>query len=203
MHIMHGLGEFAKEARVSTYNKRLCKISGPANLGAACNADVITPMTTRRTPRPAPPEDNANEPAFKQLTRQQAQALREKQPQISPWRVIGWQIIAGGLIALGAWAASGGQTAVAISAGYGALIVIVPAAVLARGIMSPMSSLNAVSAALGFMVWEMVKIGLSVAMFFAAPQLIAGLSWPALLAGLVLTMKVYWLAAVFSPKPKK
>jgi ATP synthase protein I len=91
---------------------------------------------------------------------------------------------------------------VAVSAGYGALTVILPAAVLARGIMSPMSSVNALSAAMGFMVWEMVKIGLSVAMFFAAPQLIPGLSWLALLVGVILTMKVYWVAAVYKPKPR-
>ena len=55
---------------------------------------------------------------------------------------------------------------------------------------------------MGFMVWEMVKIGLSIAMFFAAPQLIANLSWLALLVGLILTMKVYWVAAIYKPKRK-
>lgn len=151
-------------------------------------------------PAPLPPDDVANEPPRKPLTAQEAQALREKSPSVSPWRVIGWQIIAGVVIALGAWLFSG-EVVVAMSAGYGALTVILPAAVLARGIMSPMSSVNALSAAMGFMVWEMVKIGLSVAMFFAAPQLIPGLSWLALLAGLILTMKVYWVAAIYKPKP--
>jgi ATP synthase protein I len=68
--------------------------------------------------------------------------------------------------------------------------------------MSPTSNINAMSAAMGFMVWEMVKIGLSVAMFIAAPQLIANLSWLALLVGVVLTMKVYWVAAIYKPKPR-
>jgi ATP synthase protein I len=147
------------------------------------------------------PEDEAKEPEFKQWTAEEARLLREKSPSVSPWRVIGWQIIAGVVIALGAWLFSG-EAVVAMSAGYGALTVIIPAAVLARGIMSPMSSVNALSAAMGFMVWEMVKIGLSVAMFFAAPQLIPGLSWLALLVGVILTMKVYWVAAVYKPKPK-
>ncbi len=145
-------------------------------------------------------DDEAKDPVFKQWTAEEARALREKSPSVSPWRVIGWQIIAGVVIALGAWLASG-DLGVTMSAGYGALTVIIPAAVLARGIMSPMSSMNALSAAMGFMVWEMVKIGLSVAMFFAAPQLIPGLSWLALLVGLVLTMKVYWVAAIYKPKP--
>ena len=52
------------------------------------------------------------------------------------------------------------------------------------------------------MVWEMVKIALSVALLVAAPRLVAALSWPALLVGLVLTMKVYWVALAFAPDRK-
>ena len=155
----------------------------------------------KHLPAPLPPEEEVKEPVFKKWTAQEAQALRAKSPSVSPWRVIGWQITAGVVITLAAWLLSGDRT-VAMSAGYGALTVILPAAVLARGIMSPMSSLNALSAAMGFMVWEMVKIGLSVAMFFAAPQLIEGLSWLALLVGLILTMKIYWVAAIYKPKPR-
>ncbi len=145
-------------------------------------------------------DDEAEEPVFKQWTAEEVRALREKSPSVSPWRVIGWQVIAGLVIALGAWLISGDKW-VAMSAGYGALMVILPAAVLARGIMSPVTSLNAVSAAMGFMLWEMVKIGLSVAMFFAAPQLIPDLSWLAMLIGVILTMMVYGVAAVYKPKP--
>ncbi len=43
-------------------------------------------------------------------------------------------------------------------------------------------------------MWEMVKIGLTVAMLIAAPRLVLDLSWLAMLAGFVVTMKVYWLA---------
>jgi len=49
----------------------------------------------------------------------------------------------------------------------------------------------------GFFVWELVKIALTVAMLFAAPRLIAELSWLALLVGFVVTMKVYWAAMWF------
>jgi len=34
-----------------------------------------------------------------------------------------------------------------------------------------------------------------------APRLVEDLSWPALLAGLVVTMKVYWLALAWRPTP--
>jgi ATP synthase protein I len=153
-----------------------------------------------KMPAPLPPEDDAIEPEFKKWTAQEARLLRETSPSVSPWLVIGWQVIAGVVIALGAWLLSG-EGVVAMSAGYGALTVILPAAVLARGIMSPITGWNAISAAMGFMVWEMVKIGLSVAMFIAAPQLIPDLNWLALLVGLVLTMLVYGVAAVYKPKP--
>jgi len=50
------------------------------------------------------------------------------------------------------------------------------------------------SAVFGFFLWEMVKIGLTVALLVMAPRMVSDLSWPALLVGLVLTMKVYWVA---------
>jgi ATP synthase protein I len=37
---------------------------------------------------------------------------------------------------------------------------------------------------------------------YLAYRLVEGLSWPAMLLSLVLTMKVYWLALVFKRKPK-
>ena len=84
--------------------------------------------------------------------------------------------------------------AVVYSTVYGALAVIVPAALFARGLTSQVSSMNAGAAVFGFFLWEMVKIGLTVAMLFAAPRLVNELSWPAMLVSLVVTMKVYWLA---------
>jgi ATP synthase protein I len=55
----------------------------------------------------------------------------------------------------------------------------------------------------GFFVWELLKIVLTVAMLVAAPRLIADLSWLALLAGFVVTMKVYWLAMWLRLAPAK
>jgi len=51
-----------------------------------------------------------------------------------------------------------------------------------------------VTAGFGFFVWEAVKIGVSVAMLAAAPRLVADLDWLAMLIGLIVTLKVYWLA---------
>jgi ATP synthase protein I len=59
---------------------------------------------------------------------------------------------------------------------------------------------------LGFFVWEAVKVALTVAMLGLATRVIDELSWPAMLAGLVVTMKVYWVALawrrVFHPQVK-
>lgn len=138
---------------------------------------------------------------FKALNAEEARQLREQNPPVSPWWVIAGQVVVGLVAALAAWALTGRQN-VGWSAGYGALAVVIPAAVFARGLTGRFSSLNAGTAALGFMLWEMVKIALTVAMLVAAPRLVSGLSWPALLVGLVLTMKVYWLALAYSPKRK-
>jgi ATP synthase protein I len=61
---------------------------------------------------------------------------------------------------------------------------------------------RAAGAVFGFFLWEMVKIALTVSMLFAAPKLVPELSWPAMLVGLVVTMKMYWVALVFRPKRK-
>jgi ATP synthase protein I len=136
--------------------------------------------------------ENGAEDGFTPLTPEQAQQLREKQPPISPWRVLGWQALAGLALSLLAGLATG-KGNVAASALYGAVAVVAPGAVFARGLSSRLTQRNAGSAAAGFLLWEMVKIALTIAMLFAAVKVVANLSWPALLLGLVVTMKVYWL----------
>ena len=154
---------------------------------------------------PVPEQDRADEPDFKPLTAEEARQLSEKNPSVSPWRVIAAQAGVGLLVALAAWGLTG-RSVVGWSAGYGALAVVIPAALFARGMTRSLSALNpqarAAGAVFGFFLWEMVKIALTVAMLFAAPRLVASLSWPAMLVGLVVTMKVYWVALVFRPKRK-
>jgi len=138
---------------------------------------------------------------FTPLTAEQAQKLREQNPSLSPWWVVAGQVVVGALVALAAWAVTG-KTSVALSAGWGALAVIIPAALFARGVTGQFASANAGSAVLGFFVWELVKIVVTVGMLFAAQRLVANLSWPAMLVGLVVTMKVYWLALTVKRKSK-
>ena len=66
--------------------------------------------------------------AWRPLTRHEAEALRASRPSVSPWRVVGVQVVVGLLL---------------------------------------------------------------------APRLVQPLSWPALLAGLVVCMKVYWIALLW------
>jgi ATP synthase protein I len=144
------------------------------------------------------PEAWENDPPIKQLTAQEAQKLREQNPPISLRWVLAGQVVVGLVVALAAWGFTGMQN-VGWSAAYGALAVVIPAAIFARGLTGRFASRNAGTAAVGFMVWEMVKIALTVAMLVAAPRLVSGLSWPALLVGVVLTVKVYWIALAYSP----
>lgn len=112
------------------------------------------------------------------------------------------QLVVGLLVALVFWAVSGMQQ-LALSAGYGALAVVIPGAVFARGLTGRLASAGPGAAAVGFMVWEVVKLVLTMAMLVAAPGLVQGLSWPAMLVGLVLTMKVYLAALIWTPRQRK
>ena len=80
------------------------------------------------------------------------------------------------------------------SALYGATAVVIPGALMARGMTSAFTSVSPGASAVGFMVWAMVKIGVSVVLLVLATRIVQPLSWPALLVGLVACMQVYWLA---------
>ena len=146
-------------------------------------------------------EEAARAAAFKPLTKEEAEALRRAEPPLSPWRVVGVQAAVGAGAALLA-AVLLGQPSVGWSVLYGAATVVLPAALMARGMTSRLSSMNAGTSAVSFMLWEAVKIAVSVAMLVLAPRLVQPLSWPALLVGLVLCMKVYWLALLWRGRQK-
>ena len=134
--------------------------------------------------------------AFKPLSREEAQKLREASPSLSPWVVLAGQLVTGVLVALAAWALTGKQNT-GWSALYGALAVVIPGALFARGLTGKVWSMDPGSAVAGFFLWEMVKIGLTMAMLFAASRVVSGLSWLAMMIGLVVTMKIVWFAWIF------
>jgi ATP synthase protein I len=140
----------------------------------------------------AAPEWDEEEPEpVKALGEREARELKARLPMLSPWRVLVLQCAVG----LGVAALVGGVTASAVSfwsALYGMLAVVLPGLLLARGMTKRVDS--AVGAAAGFMLWEFLKIGASIALLAAASKAIPGVSWPALLIDLVVCIKVNWLA---------
>ena len=147
-------------------------------------------------------DDPQNEAAFQPLTRAEAQALRDRQPQVPVWWVVAAQAAVGGVVAGLAWLVSGDRVVFA-SALYGAAVVVVPGALMARGMSSQISSVSPGASAVSFMLWEMVKIAVSVLMLALAPKIVQPLSWPVLLVSLVVCMHVYLLALSWRRPAKK
>ena len=137
--------------------------------------------------------DEGLEQEFKPLTAEEAQAWRQSNPQVSPWRVLLLQVFVGVLMALLAGLVTG-EFRLAASVAWGCVSVVIPAVVFVRALSRQMRRTQSGSALVGLFVWELVKIVLTVALLLVAPKVISDLSWLALVAGFVVTMKVYWLA---------
>lgn len=143
--------------------------------------------------------DEADQEPVRALTAAQAQALRRSDPPVSPWRVVRAQALAGTVCTAVAWAAGSGAT-VAWSALYGAAAAVLPSALMARGMTR--GTRSAVASAAGFMFWEMMKIGVAIAMLVIAVRVVPQLSWPALLVTMVVCIKVNWFALLWrGPRP--
>lgn len=132
---------------------------------------------------------------FVPLTPEQAAVVRAANPSTSPWWVVVGQIVVG-LLAVGL-ALLWFDERVAKSLACGVLAVVVPAALFARGLTSQFARTNVGAAVMSFFLWELVKIVVTLGILFAAHRLVADLSWPAMLVGLVVAIKVYWLALAF------
>ncbi|MDT9000059.1 ATP synthase subunit I [Paucibacter sp. APW11] len=128
---------------------------------------------------------------FTPLSREQAEALRARQPAISPWRVVVAQALAGvamvalwGLLALGSgkwW-----------SALCGAAAVVFPNALMAWG-TTRRPATDAGAALMSVMFWELIKIVLVSASLLVVIKWVPDLSWPALLTTMIVCLKVNWL----------
>jgi ATP synthase protein I len=133
------------------------------------------------------------ESEFKPLTVEEAQAWRQNNPQSSPWRVLGLQVAVGILMVLLTGLFTRDVRLIA-SVAWGCVAVVLPAVVFVRALNRQMRRTQPGSALVGLFIWEMVKIALTVALLLVAPKVISDLSWLALVASFVVTMKVYWLA---------
>ena len=151
-----------------------------------------------RPPARAAFDDGDRDPdqaAFKPMTRAEAEAFQRDHPVLSPWRVIAAQL-ALGAVAVAVAGFVGGRIG-AMSAAYGAAVVVVPGALMARGATSRLSSLSPVVSAVSMLWWGFVKMVLSVAMLVLAARIVPGVVWPALLASMVLCMLSYWFALLW------
>jgi ATP synthase protein I len=137
--------------------------------------------------------DGVEEPEFKPLTAEEAQAWRLKNPALMPWRIIGLQALVGVLMVLLTWLLTD-ERRLAASVAWGVVAVVIPAMVFVRALSRQMEVAQPKVALVGLFAWELVKIVLTVALLLAAPKLISDLSWLALVASFVVTIKVYWLA---------
>ncbi len=137
---------------------------------------------------------------FKPLTREEVRRWRERQPPESVWRVVGWQIVLALAVTMLAWGVTR-RAAPAWSALYGGLCIALPSAVMAYGLTS--SALARIMASMfpgvakvslaGVLFWEGIKVLLVLAMLWLAPRLVPELNWLALVGGLVVVLKAYWL----------
>jgi ATP synthase protein I len=139
-------------------------------------------------------QDEAQDEGSKPWSRAEAEAWREKNPPSSPWRVVAAQAVVGLVCAALVWVITRRGDAV-WSALYGAAAVVLPSALLARGMTR--GTRNPVAVAAGFMFWEMLKIGVAIAMLAIAVRVVPNLSWPALLVTMVVCIKVNWVALLW------
>jgi ATP synthase protein I len=152
---------------------------------------TITHQTDTTTDAENP--DGVFDAEFKPMTADEAKQWRSAHPAISPWRIVVWQFAIGVVLALVVGFVVG--PVAGISTIYGALAVVLPAALMVRGLLRQRAVVQPGAAMLGFVIWESVKVALTVVLLLLAPKVIFSLNWLALVAGFVVTMKVYWVAA--------
>lgn len=148
--------------------------------------------------KPNQDEEDHFEPLSFEQAQLVIQGLRKTASLLSPWRLIQWQLLVAVFATFVAYFGFDDKS-IAWSVGYGGMAVVLPASVFAWGLKRTEGAKSPLLASAGFFVWEAVKVVLTVALLFAAPALIVNLNWLALLAGFVVTMKVYWIALWMYP----
>ena len=139
------------------------------------------------------------EEQFVPWTKEQVLAFRSSQPTVSVWRVVISQLMVGLALMLVAWL-FGLKLSIVASLGYGSLCVVLPTALFARGITSKWSGIGPGAAVTGFFLWEFVKVAVTIVMLLISQRIVDDLSWPMMILGLIVTMKVYWLSFFWTRK---
>ena len=160
----------------------------------------------RQAQQPFDEADGVEQDDFKPLTREEAQQWRQTQPSTSVWAVVGWQVVLA-LAAAGVAAVLTRSQPVVVSLLYGAAAVVLPTGLMAwgltKGALSKRVAGVAQASLAGFFVWEGAKLLLAIALLALAPRLVPDLSWLALVAGLVVVLKAYWVELWFRARRSK
>ena len=136
------------------------------------------------------------EEEFTALSSEEARQWRLRQ-QVSPaWHSIAWQIGIG-LIASTVIGLVWQSVMLAQSVAFGVFAVVLPNTLLLRGMAGAGKHWGPEALLLRLLVWELVKLALTIAILYSADKVLGEMSWPALLAGLVVTMKANWLVLAF------
>ena len=146
--------------------------------------------------------DDEIEPPVRRLSRAEAADLAARQPAISPWRVVAYQVLVGLAIAALVQLVTGDVLLMA-SALYGAAVVAVPGALMARGATSRLGTISPLTSTVSIMGWATVKIVVSVVMLALASRIVPGLHWPVMLATLVVCMQTYAFALLWRGRAKQ
>ncbi len=130
-------------------------------------------------------------------SKEQAEAWRKTNQPVSQWRLVVTQVAVVGLLAVLVGIIFNSHS-LAMSVAYGGICVIVPSALFIHGVRVQHGA-NIRQRMVKFMVWELAKIALTISMLYVAPKVINELNWLALLAGFVVTIKLYWVAFLKLP----
>lgn len=133
---------------------------------------------------------------FTALSSEEARQWRLRQPASPTWHSIAWQIGIG-LTATAVIGMVWRSGMLAQSVAFGVFAVVVPNALLLRGMSGAGKHWGAEALLLRLLVWELVKLAVTFSILYSADKVLGEMSWPALLAGLVVTMKANWFVLAF------
>lgn len=166
---------------------------------ADSNQTMNTQLLRSRFEESSFPPDEGAEGEFKPMTAEQAQEWRKRNPSISIWRIIRIQLLVGAVAVL-LITLFARSMPVALSSLYGVLVVVLPAAIFARGVTRQSGRVSSIGA---LVVWELAKLVLSIVLLVLAPQIVANLHWLAMIGTMIAIMNVYWVVLFARPaKPK-
>jgi ATP synthase protein I len=146
--------------------------------------------------------DEVHESDHVPLTVQQAEGLKQKLGSVKLEdfliRVTAWQLLAAVLMGIVVWLVLR-EKATSAAIFYGAMCAVLPSALVAFVLKRRMATgvlKHSGDMLLGLFVLELVKVVAAICLLLSAPLVLGSPQWVAVVAGFVLTLKIYWLVAL-------